>query len=135
MYDFDGYKSVQMCSIPSKLLITYPTNGGVIQGILNIEINWTGKTGSNTFDCESTKADINSYMMWEGRSKLRKLMGWPEDKTNVFTACVEDNCFAHKQYRQMQSWKPGPKCRHSPWPMGCGDNTDGGPALDCPSEK
>jgi hypothetical protein len=134
---FPGSRKTRMCSVASRLLLAYPTNGGPIEVLVNVELDWSFnmKLSSNQFHCDETLVDLDA-IMWgeEGKQMISEYSGWDKDKILPFSFCADKDCFA-EGHNMDEAWHEVKKCNSvSDWPIGCDPNDSGpdNPELHCP---
>ncbi|XP_014552359.1 hypothetical protein COCVIDRAFT_110552, partial [Bipolaris victoriae FI3] len=136
-HDFPWSRRTLLCSVADKVELAFPINGGLIQGVLNVELIWSKKTGKNTFTCQgNTEGDVDAMMWTDFRDPLSEAMAWPAKQILPFVFCVEDNCF--KQNLKIgEPWHEGKGCKTLDWPVGCDPDLTGpsNPKLNCPPPR
>jgi hypothetical protein len=125
-----------MCRVASRLLLAYPTNGGPIEVLVNVKLNWskTGMLSQNTFHCDETIVNLDNLMWGEqGKEMVDQYTGWDRDKIIPFTFCADKDCFA-EGHNMNEPWKELRECKTLNWPIGCDPSESGpdNPELHCP---
>lgn len=124
-----------MCSVANKVELAFPVNGGNIQGVLNVELTWSGKTDQDTFKCDGgTEGDVDAMMWTDHRGPLSEAMAWPEQQILPFVFCTsDDNCFK-QDLKTGEPWYENKHCTPLDWPIGCDPTLQGpsNPKLNCP---
>jgi hypothetical protein len=90
-YNFPNTRPTYMCSVANKVELAFPINGGVIEGVLNVELAWSKDTKQDTFKCQgNTEGDIDAMMWTDFRRPLSEAMTWPEKQILPFVFCTDD---------------------------------------------
>ena len=132
-YNFPHSRPTYMCSVASKVELAFPLNGGVIQGVLNVELDWSKKTNQGSFKCEgNTEGNVDAMMWTDYRGPLSSAMGWPEKQLLPFVFCTNDNCFK-QDLKISEPWHENKGCMPLDWPVGCDPSLgQRNPKLNCP---
>lgn len=134
--NFPKSRPTYMCSVANKVELAFPVNGGIIQGVLNVELAWNKKTGKDTFKCKgNTEGDVDAMMWTDFRGPLSDAMSWPEKQILPFVFCANDDCFK-QNLKPNEPWHENDKCLSLDWPVGCDPSLTGpkNPKLNCPPE-
>jgi hypothetical protein len=117
---FPGGRNEVMCSVASKLLLAYPTNGGSIEVLVNVQLDWSRPDLlRNTFECDKTISTLDNRMWFDHKKIVAGDEGWKQDKILPFVFCADDDCL--KQGHNMgEPWHEIKKCKSLiDWPRGC----------------
>ena len=123
-----------MCSVADQVELAFPINGGVIQGVLNVKLEWSRKTKEGTYTCEGdTEADVDAMMWTDFRDDIAKDMNWSEKQILPFVYCTDAPCL-RQALVPGHAWNEGKGCTPLDWPLGCDPELTGpsNPKLNCP---
>ncbi|KAI4951953.1 hypothetical protein J4E91_003415 [Alternaria rosae] len=135
-----GDRDLHFCTVPSRALIVYPTNGGPVQMVLKVKLEWDHKTSSQNYECkrfsDSGVAEYGTVPFRNGfNQEIAKLHGWRADRVTTFVDCSIDKCFYTDPKRDNMEWQEQRDCKPRSNPRGC-DKLEGGPKAEyyCPPE-
>ena len=134
-----GDRDLFFCSVPAEALIVYPTNGGPVQMVLMIKLEWDHKTSDWTYECDG-KSDkgVAEYATQPFRKgfneEIAKMHGWRADRVTPFVDCYSLGCFYYDPKNDGKTWdEQNVKCTPRRDPIGC-TKDEGGPKPEyhCP---
>ncbi|KAL6166153.1 hypothetical protein ACJQWK_07513 [Exserohilum turcicum] len=132
--NFPNSRSTLMCSVASKVELAFPINGGLIQGVLNVELIWSKHTKEGSYTCEGdTEGNVDAMMWTDYRSRISNAMSWPEKQILPFVYCTDPDCF-NQNLKLDEPWHENKGCVPLDWPLGCDPSLTGpsNPKLNCP---
>jgi hypothetical protein len=145
--NFDGNKGgdrdLYFCAVPSRALIVYPTNGGPVQMVLKIKLEWDHKTTSSDYECdgysETGVAEYASVPFRKGyNEEIAKIQGWKSNRVTTFAGCYYPKCFNTDPSRNNMDWKENEdECIARENPRGCSSTEKpgrGDSSLNCPPD-
>jgi hypothetical protein len=137
-----------MCSVADRLTLAYPTNGGPIKVLVNVQLSNSKKMPVHKFDCDQTIGELDRILWLEptGRQEVGKFMKWDQHSILPFSLCADKECFDTEKYElpnmidyhhannPAKPWNELDKQCSSKldWPVGCepGHGTEN-PELHC----
>jgi hypothetical protein len=111
--DFPNSRKTTMCNVATHLLIVFPSNRANVQGRLNIQLEWNGKTHEGKFNCDTALPVIaDHFKKAEGfRPRMAYMMNWNWAKTLLYNTCQRDTCFdTYSRYAVAKPWEEPEHC-------------------------
>lgn len=137
-----GDRDLYFCTIPARALIAYPINGGPVQMVFKVKLEWDHKTDNNKYNCrpftDDGVAEYGSVPFRNGfNEEIAKMHGWRADRVATWVDCSIKECLETNAKRDGKEWQEEYKNTCFPrWePRGC-STLDGGPKPEyhCPPE-
>ena len=148
-----GDRPLTFCSVASQVMIAFPINGGPMQSLLKVNLEWDHVTPKDSYTCDEVKQSgtfmdyvsrpfLNDYWIKGGgkepafKKEIAKTYGWNEDKVAPYTACLWDHCFNTVVRNPATAWIEVEDCEPAWNPIGCDPGTESrkNKDLNCPPE-
>ncbi|CAN9204164.1 unnamed protein product [Alternaria alternata] len=157
--DFDegqgGGRGLWFCNVASQVMIAYPINGGPMQSLLKLTLEWDRPTDQGKYKCDEitqsntirdwvSRPFLNDYYLLGGKrqdafkKEIAKLHNWNADKIAPYTSCLWNHCFNTRTElnEPRHAWIEVDDCEPDWNPIGCdpGAETRNRKSLNCPPE-
>ncbi|KAL1798132.1 hypothetical protein ACET3X_002169 [Alternaria dauci] len=148
-------RNLWFCNVASQVMIVYPINGGPMQSLLKVTLEWDHATDQKHYKCDEiaqsntimdwvSKPFVNDYYLLGGkkqdafRKEIAKLHNWKANRVATYTSCLWDHCFntRSEMAEPRHEWIEVDDCEPNWNPIGCdpGSETRKQKSLHCPPE-
>jgi hypothetical protein len=148
-----GDRPLAFCSVASQVMIAFPINGGPVQSLLKLTLEWDHETDKKSYTCDEvaqsgtvmdyvSRPFLNDYNIRGGgredsfKKEISKIYGWKENRIAPYTACLWDHCFNTVVRNALTEWIEVDDCEPAWNPIGCdpGAESRTNKDLNCPPE-
>jgi hypothetical protein len=110
-HDFEGSRRTTMCNVAKQVLVAMPINGGKIQAVVKVDVQFNGKTEGGKWDCAKTLPRVLEDFKTTRQAEIGQFNNWGEDKIVPLPMCANDDCLDWYRPDKNGEWEENSECK------------------------